>query len=292
MAEQTEILLIDDGSTDGSGTICDRLSGRFSKITVFHKENGGLSSARNVGLKNASEEYVLFVDSDDYIEENACRILKEKIEMYGAADAVTFGGVEDYVTYRKSMRRFPVEENCKDGRQYLLEHYKACNMNVEACLYAYRRQFLLDNDLWFKEGILHEDVEFTPRALLKCKKVVEIPDELYHYMIRDNSISTQKDKSKNIQDLFQTLRELDILAEQQDKELCRWMKNAVLNSYLNMVQDARMYLPQYRKLLDKKFLLGKAATNWNRCRVILCLISVRLYCWVNDHYKMVLQKRG
>ena len=158
-------------------------------------------------------------------------------------------------------------------------------MNVEAWLYVYRREFLLNHGLCFREGILHEDVEFTPRALLKCDKILELPECLYHYMVRENSISTQKDKTKNIRDLFQTLRELDALAEEQDRELCRWMKNAVLDSYLNMIQDARMYQPQYRMLVDKEFLRKKAATNWNRIRVLLCMVNVKWYCLINDYYK-------
>lgn len=291
MGEQTEILLIDDGSKDESGKICDRLSREHSRIKVFHKENGGLSSARNEGLKNASGEYVLFVDSDDYIAEDTCQILYSVIEKYEGADAVSFGGVEDYGNFQKPMRRISVRESCSDGKTYLMEHYKEHNVNVEVCLYSYRRHFLLDSNLWFKEGILHEDVEFTPRALLRCKRIVEIPNELYHYIIRSNSISTKKDQRKNIQDLFQTLKELDKLAERQDEELCRWMKNTVLNSYLNMIYAAGMYQPQYRKMIDKRFLLGKAATGWNRCRVVLCLLNVRLYCWLNDCYKAVRQKR-
>ena len=81
------------------------------------------------------------------------------------------------------------------------------------------------------------------------------------------------------------MREQDQMAEQQEPELKKWMKNAILDSYLNMVQTERMYQKQYRKLLDKRFLLGKAATNWNRFRVLMCLINVRLYCFMNDCYK-------
>ena len=127
---------------------------------------------------------------------------------------------------------------------------------MEACLYCYRRQFLLDQNLTFKAGILHEDVEFTPRALMRCGQVLEIPGDYYHYMVRDNSISTQKDKTKNIKDLFGTLAEQVRMAERQpDPELERWMKNGVLDSYLNMVQTARMYQKKYRPLLKKRFLL-------------------------------------
>ena len=63
------------------------------------------------------------------------------------------------------------------------------------------------------------------------------------------------------------------------------MKNGILNSYLNMIQTARMYQKQYRKLVDKHFLLGKAATNWNRFRVLICFVNLRLYCFMNDFYK-------
>ena len=254
--DQMEILLIDDGSPDRSGELCDRLAEEYEQIKAFHKPNGGLSSARNYGLDRATGEYVLFVDSDDDVHQDP-------------------------------MRRVPLEQvQCADnGKQYLLEHFRDRNLNVEACLYAYRRDFLNEHDLRFREGILHEDVEFTPRIMMQCGKVVELPDRLYHYLVRENSISTQKNKEKNIRDLFQTLREQDQMAEQQEPELKKWMKNAILDSYLNMVQTARMYQKQYRKLLDKRFLLGKAATNWNRFRVLVCLINVRLYCFMNDCYK-------
>lgn len=286
MDGKAEILLIDDGSDDGSGSLCDRYAERFSQVRTWHKKNGGLSSARNLGIEKAGGDYILFVDSDDYMERSACRILDQALEQHGEVDALVYGGVEDDGVHQTHLRRLPAEKKqYADGRAYLLEHYRNQNMNVEAWLYGYRREFLLSNRLSFREGILHEDVEFTPRALLACRKVLELPDCLYHYMVRENSICTQKDRTKNIRDLFQTLRELEVLAEQQEEELCRWMKNALLNSFLNMVQDARMYQPQYRMLLDKRFLRGKAATAWNRFRVLLCMLNVKWYCLVNDCYK-------
>lgn len=287
MSGELEILLINDGSTDKSGILCDQLAERFPQIRVFHKKNGGLSSARNLGIEKAEGDYVLFADSDDFIEQKTCSIINEALKKYGKVDALCFAGVEDYGTKQVPMRRIPLKKvKCsKTGKLFLLEHYKQRNLNVEACLYAYRREFLLENNLRFLEGILHEDVEFTPRALLKCGKIVEIPDCLYHYMIREGSISTQKNKEKNIRDLFSTLNRQIKVAERQEPELKKWMKNEALNSYLNMVYEARMYQPQYRGLLDKRFLFGKAATNWNRFRVVICFLNVRLYCWMNDCYK-------
>lgn len=284
---QMEILLIDDGSPDRCGELCDQLSKEHAQVRVFHKKNGGLSSARNRGIQEARGKYLVFVDSDDTIDLGALEKIKKTLEECGEVDAIFYDGVEDDEKRQSSLRRIPSEKMhvWEHGSVFLLNKYQTQNLNVEAWLYAYRRSFLEEHQFTFKEGILHEDVEFTPRVLLKCGKVVELPDQLYHYMVRENSISTQKNKEKNIRDLFATLQELDQLAEQQNPELRKWMKNGILNSYLNMVQMARMYQKQYRKLLDKRFLLGKAATNWNRFRVLVCLINVRLYCFMNDCYK-------
>lgn len=291
--DRLEILLIDDGSTDESGQICDRLAEENLQVKVIHKENGGLSSARNAGIRAAAGEYVLFVDSDDYVEPGLCAALEEVLLQYGKPDAICFDGVEDDGVQPVSMRRVPVEQvsSTISGREFLKRQYQELNLNVEACLYCYRREFLLNQNLFFKEGILHEDVEFTPRALMYGGQVVEIPGTYYHYMVRENSISTQKDKTKNIKDLFATLEEQCRMAERQpDPELERWMKNGVLDSYLNMVQTARMYQKKYRPLLKKRFLLGKAATRRNKFRAALCFVNVWLYCLINDCYKKLRQE--
>lgn len=286
-----EILLIDDGSTDRSGKICDECAHNYENVKVVHKKNGGLSSARNVGIEQAKGQYILFVDSDDYIEENTVSILKQVIEKHDMPDTVVFDGIEDDGCSKRVMRgETSLNGHCVSGKEYLLSHYRDRKLSVEACLYLYRKSFLDEHNLRFCTGILHEDVEFTPRALLLAKRVTEIPDRFYHYMVRPDSISTMQNREKNIQDLFQTLKELNTLAENQDPELCRWMKNAVLNSYLNMIYDARMYQEQYRSLIDKNFLRGKAATPYNRLRAALCIVNVRLYCIINDMYKKLKSK--
>lgn len=285
--DRYEILLIDDGSTDSSGIQCDGYAQRHPNVKAFHKKNGGLSSARNYGIDRACGQYVLFVDSDDYLETCACQVLADALKRPDPVDVVVYNGIEDRDTGKYRLRHVKTQGIFIDGKAYLLEQYRRRELNVEAWLYLYRRGFLDQNQLRFKEGILHEDVEFTPRALLSVDGVVELPDCLYHYVIRENSISTQKDQTKNIQDLFQTLKELDGLAGQQESELRIWMKDALLNSFLNMVYSARMYQKQYRQMVDYRFMAGKAATGWNRFRVLLCRISVRLYCLVNDLYKAV-----
>lgn len=296
-----EIILVDDGSPDGSGEICEEYAERDGRIRVYHKENGGLSSARNYGIDRAQGDYVLFVDSDDYVDAGLCEALRraigprEKTSACGGAvsggsveaDAYIYGGVEEddrsVISSIRSMEPKKVEP--WEAHEYMTAAYAHRNLNVQAWLYAWRREFLNEQKLRFQEGILHEDVEFTPRALLKAKKVVEVPGEYYHYVVREGSISTGKNREKNIRDLFATLEMQSGVAMLQEPRLRRWMLNGILDSYLNMIQEAGMYRPQYRKLVRKSFLWGKAATPWNRVRVVLCTISVRLYCRVNDGYK-------
>ena len=88
MDGKLEILLIDDGSQDQSGRMCDQLAERYPQIKVYHKKNGGLSSARNTGIEQAAGQYVFFVDSDDYVDTELCRRLQEVFDTYGDVDDV------------------------------------------------------------------------------------------------------------------------------------------------------------------------------------------------------------
>ncbi len=291
--EGAEILLVDDGSEDHSGELCDQYEREYGNVRTFHKQNGGLSSARNHGIGQARGEYVLFVDSDDYVEADMCGRLWKELRRRKHVDLISFNGVEDDGRTRSELIRLKrTGVFCRSGHDFLLEGYRHRNFNVQAWLYAYRRDFLYENRLRFQEGILHEDVEFLPRAALLAGWVLAVPDCFYHYMVRSGSISTKKNQEKNIKDLFRTLEGQCRLAERQEPELRKWMKDAALDSYLNMIQEARMYQPRYRRLVDKNFLRGKAATNWNRFRALLCRVDVRLYCRVNDGYKRMRKQYG
>lgn len=283
--EQLEILLVDDGSPDNSGALCDQYAKAYPFVKALHKQNGGLSSARNYGVDRACGEWIIFVDSDDYVDKDLCSILEKEIRKHPDLDAIVYNGLEEEQGEISQMRSGPQAGELFGGKEYLLWHYKTRSLSVEACLYAYRREFLQKNHLQFKEGILHEDVEFTPRAMLQAGRVLELDQPLYHYIIRGDSISTAKNMQKNIRDLYQTLEQQVRIAEHQSPELQKWMKNAALDSYLNMVQTARMYQKKYRPLLKKRFLWGKAATPWNHFRVLVCTCNVRLYCLMNDSYK-------
>ena len=289
--EAYEIILVDDGSTDGSEDICDAYAGQNENIRVFHdKYSKGPSSARNIGIKEARGEYILFVDADDCASVNMCSTLEHRLSRDKQVDMISFDALREEGDSREHMRRIQTDRTeVFTGREYLLQAYKKRNMNVQVWMYAFRREFLNREQLFFKEGILHEDVEFMPRVIMQAKQILSVPDVLYCYKIRQGSISTARDKRQNIEDLFKVLKEQSRMAREQDPQMKKWMLNAVLNSYLNMVQEARMDRPGYRKYLDPDFLGGRPATFWNAFRAVLCRINAGWYCRLNESYKKIKQ---
>ncbi len=200
-APDLEILLVDDGSPDRCPRICDDWAARDSRIQVIHKENGGLSSARNAGLARATGTYVLYVDSDDYLVPDACERL---LACARGADLV----VGEATIYKDGVPTHRVHTNLEENRVYTGPECAMREISVgewfaAACYNLYRRQFLLDNGLFFVEGILHEDIEFLPRLFLAAKTVRYLHYEFYCYMIRSTSICGTK-SPKNLHDLLDT----------------------------------------------------------------------------------------
>lgn len=185
-----EIILIDDGSPDLCGDMCNQFEKSDSRIKVIHKVNGGLSSARNVGIENAIGKYIVFVDSDDYIEKNMIERLyialkEEKADM--AVCGYTFineeGDVEPRISSIKDeilSRELYYSKLCTDNNYYY----------VTAWNKLYKRE--LWQELRFPEGKIHEDEFVIHHIVKKCEKIVTISECLYWYVQRKNSIMSEK----------------------------------------------------------------------------------------------------
>ena len=281
LREQTlrdiEIILVDDESPDACPEMCDRYAAEDGRIKVIHKKNGGLSDARNHGFAAATGEYILFVDADDYIDRDTCQRLSRYA--HTGADlllgrAVVEGGECD-------LRRADVGEEVYSGTEYLKKALRAGKRPMAAWLNAYRREFLLENDLSFKYGILHEDEQFTPRVFLKAGAVVDTGETFYHYMIREGSITQKKDKRKNAEHLFSTFCELEgIYREIGDEELRERLLDTLAEKYMNIFQVGELY--RYgRQYLHGDFLRRTATQRKTRMKVWLIMLSPRLYFVVN-----------
>ncbi|MDU7455582.1 glycosyltransferase [Clostridium saudiense] len=223
-----EIILVDDGSPDKSGEICDRYAKMDSRIRVIHKENGGLSSARNEGLKYCIGEYVTFVDSDDYLCYD-----KAYEEMYDLSKKEGSDIVSgNCIWYYSDNNNCPMDRNMEVfkrspmiGEEFFLASLKSDRTYAPVWLNIYRRSLLTENNIIFKEGIHHEDEEFTPRIILKANLISIYNKEFYVYVQRENSITNTKLNKKNGLDMINICYDLNsIISEIKNRKLKIYFK--------------------------------------------------------------------
>ncbi len=205
-----EIILIDDGSSDNSKEIYERYAQNDNRLVVIRQENQGLSAARNAGLNHASGEYILFVDSDDYIDVDACNRFNVVIE--NCFPDMIIGGA----TVQEDNREYSmVHSNLSEDVEYTGITYSGLAIDARewyapVWLGCYSRNYLEQNSLRFKNGIYHEDIELQPRLFLNASKIRFMDGTFYYYCIRSDSITTKTSKpiiDKKMSDIMATLEE-------------------------------------------------------------------------------------
>lgn len=202
-----EAICVNDGSTDGSADILNEYAARESRLKVISQPNGGLSAARNAGIKAAEGEYVLFLDSDDWLEDNALEVLSSNLS---GEDMLCFSGrrfFEETGEFHPADQL--AEKTYESGMCYYNENALLHRDFAFVCvvLRIYKREFLSCHSLQFKEGIFHEDNLFTPLACYYAGKVKVINECLYDYRVRSNSITTTVNV-KRLRDLLETSNSL------------------------------------------------------------------------------------
>lgn len=240
--ENIEVWLIDDGSTDGSGDIADKFARKnHNKFQVIHKENGGLSDARNEGLKKATGKYVTFVDSDDTIHPQFIERIVTRLEATGAQI-----GVCDYerktITPGADTKKNetvndvdPVSDDMSDNkevlksgsteivtaRQAVMNTYlsKAHGWSFTTWGKIYRRDLFERLELSFPKGKIHEDAYTTYKLIYNAELVAYVNKVLYYYSVRPDSIMTQKLDSRNLDGPPATRGACDYFIEAGDEEI-------------------------------------------------------------------------
>lgn len=195
-----EIICVNDGTLDNSMKIVEKYAQQDDRIVILHKENGGLSSARNAGLKVAKGEYIYFLDSDDYILENALECLYSEMSENNLDsvffDADSFYESEEleqkHTTYKKSYHRPEIYGDVVTGAQLVEKMAANDHFKPSACLQMNRTSLLKENNILFKEGIIHEDNLFTIQTSMAAKRVKHIAKAFYQRRVRENSIMTAR----------------------------------------------------------------------------------------------------
>lgn len=280
--ELYEIILVDDGSNDNGGKICDDYAARENNIRVFHQTNQGLSVARNTGILAARGTFIQFVDSDDYIESNVLSSLISIMTEYDL-EVIRFRYrkvVEGQSVPTYSLKPgFAVE--AMDGCTFLL---KELGLSCYACQFLIKRDLILHNKILFKPGIIFEDTEWTPRLLQCTRRISSVPILVYNYLERAGSI-TQDKVEKVVQGLLSIID--DMKCQMETAQDVRWYKNmishivvAILTRVSVSLYDNRNY---YLRLLDEKNIYP-LSTFFSPKKVFskigLINLSPRLTCWL------------
>lgn len=276
-----EIILVDDGSPDGSGNICEMLKEQEPRIRVIHKENGGLSDARNAGLDAAVGEYISFIDGDDYIHPQMYEIMLDNLRKEDA----------DIVCCK--FKRVTAEENCPFDMPNCKAAYVVLNaaealtnlqtVDVTACNKVYKRK-IFDN-LRFPFGRYHEDEWTIHRILYGCGRIIAIDAELYYYVSRSGSITHTVSEKRLTDSIEGYMDRVHFVLENhwkavQEKTVISCLKY-VMQLYIQKDNDDRDWhrrvIKYYRKIVREASEYGmKLDFSWR-----LFALSPRLYSFRN-----------
>lgn len=261
--KEIEIICVNDGSQDKSMEIVEKKAALDKRVRILNKENGGLSSARNAGLRNAQGRYILFLDGDDALKSNALEVLYHHMNEYALEQLLFEAEViydtpkikrENYRKYHTYYQRQQDYPEVLNGRDMLYQLVKSKEYRVSACLQMFQREFLMKKRLEFWEGIIQEDNLFTPKALWVAEKVMVLKEALYIRRLHETSIMMSKDATDSSWGYYICMCEVKkfISADSvQEKQCIQVIADGLLQESVSAVCD-------YEKVQILQALTGKA----------------------------------
>ena len=248
-----EIIVVDDGSRDNSGAICDCYAARDPRIRVLHKETGGLSSARNAGLDAATGDYIGFVDSDDWIAPDMYARLLALLEKYDAQLACAGRWDVDADSGKQTLGLCPPKEECISGETLAGRIFLYDNCDSSACDKLYRRELL--EGLRYPEGRVCEDMPVTYRIALRAQRAAMCEKPMYSYFHRRGSITKTREITEKTFHYSQNTAEIYPFIQKNYPAIApqaRYLRVHSLAHLLLLLSQAdgetrKQYAPQYRQ---------------------------------------------
>lgn len=247
-----EIIMIDDGSSDNSLQIAEKLKLKYKNILLIIQNNKGVSCARNIGLKNAKGRYVLFVDSDDLvISDELEKVYMETIKLdldIAIGNHIRFSNLNELKKESKEKYDKIKEMNVKLGRDFF-SIFDRKNLFVPVIWQTfYKKDFLIKNDLFFKEGIIYEDVLFSHLAISKALRVKYIHSYFYLYRQREGSIMNDGNGNKKYYNYYYVIKEL---AQNFRNISTKELKYVPISLYYDVIKNHKVRVLEVERALQK-----------------------------------------
>ncbi|MEX5412512.1 glycosyltransferase [Atlantibacter hermannii] len=272
-----ELIVVNDGSTDGSADIIERYAQQFSEFTVLNQENGGVSAARNTGLAVARGQYVAFPDIDDVIYPGMYNRLLE-IALQNDLDVATCNGTYIYDDGRPAKKIFPSDRlsstGVLEGPVWLEMALRSRKFLHVTWLNIYRHDFIKQHGFRFEPGLRHQDIPWTTELLLTAKRVQYVDEALYDYLIHSASVShtpgtddTRMRSSRHYMKILEMLNDINRRYPEQVKRVpsCHWQIAkeglGILHSINNIEDPAKK-----REITQELFDRGIWSMIWKNAR--------------------------
>lgn len=296
-----ECILVDDGSTDDSGIYCESITKEDNRFICIHKTNGGASQARNFGIRQAAGKYILFVDSDDYWDDNkALEDIYGVIERYGNPDVVCFGVTILDCQGKVEKTRFPEPPTEQTEKENMVRHLVYKNQYISAAyVKALRNEFIHKNDIYFIEGIVGEDIGWSAQILVLCDSMAVYPNAFYYRIRRSEGSVTSSITERHVLDILNSIESGIAFAKEyaENKALLKiyyeyWAyQYAMLYGLLVNIKDSKTKSIIYSKMTAFRWLLKYDHVNKVRfVHLLVRLFGVRgagslLSCLYKIRYK-------
>lgn len=267
-----EIILIDDGSTDQSGVICEQFKELDKRIKVIHQRNGGLSAARNTGIQNATGDYLGFVDSDDYIESDMYELMIEKLLSTKASlvicDCEKIDGIEGNKIEEGLL---PLQEEVITGEKCLQRLNAVNNPNYWKYVTAWNKLYhkTVFENLLYPVGKKNEDEYIAHYILERCNVVAILPQKLYKYVQREGSIMNLEKQQVSYDRFYSLIDRYYFFQKRQDKEMMQsvlLVLYLILKEYLEKKGNKAKLIKEYRWL--KKQLFPRDKMRYFKIRIL------------------------
>lgn len=291
-----EIVLVDDGSSDNSLNICNENAIQDNRIKVIHKENGGLSDARNVGIELSKGKYLIFVDSDDYVDSNMILEMYKRIKLDKSDMVICDIEIIDESDVKSTDRLTRLSEG-NNSIIYSEEEFWKNAYNALSSYYIvawnklYKREVF--SSLRFPKGKIHEDEYIMHLVVERCNKISCMNDKFYNYVQRDNSITGSSytvkrldivnallDRAKYFKD--KGMQELSLRTMVSCMRQLRIAYELLDLSDTNILQQYRQHKKSFNKMY--KYINTKGKKNTSIVRIRIFMFSEKLYVFLSSRY--------